>query len=369
MFVTILSFIIILSVLVLIHEFGHFLVAKKLGIKVEEFGVGFPPRAFGKKIGETVYSINWLPVGGFVKLYGEDAAGGGKVSTQRTGDSGQGDDIKRAFYARPLWQRISVVIAGVVMNFLLAVVLISFLFASQGVPLPTDKVIITEVAPSSPAAIAGIKKGDKVVSINGVKIKDSSIFISETKKYKGKEVSLRLIRNQQEFLVKITPRVNVPKNEGAMGVGITDIEVKKYSWFEAPIYGTIEAGKFSWMIFGGLGQMVGDLLVKGIKPEGVAGPLGVAQLTGEAVRAGWFAVLWFTALLSLNLAVLNIMPIPALDGGRFFFMIIELVFRRKVSPRYEAMAHGVGLVLLLGLMALITLVDVSRLVQGKSILP
>lgn len=115
--------------------------------------------------------------------------------------------------------------------------------------------------------------------------------------------------------------------------------------------------------------MVGDLLTKGIKPEGVAGPIGVAQLTGEAVRAGWFAVLWFTALLSLNLAVLNILPIPALDGGRFFFMIIELIFRRKVSPRYEAMAHGVGLVLLLGLMALITLVDVSRLLQGKSILP
>jgi len=369
MLLTVIAFVLILSVLVLIHEFGHFLVAKKLGIKVEEFGIGFPPRAFGKKIGETVYSINWLPVGGFVKLYGEDDAGGGKIKAKNEVAVKSDTDMKRAFYARPLWQRISVVIAGVIMNFLLAVVLISFLFASQGVPLPTDKVIITEVSPSSPAAIAGIKKGDKVVRINDIEIKDTSAFITQTKKFKGQEVTLYLLRDGQEFVTKLTPRVNAPKNEGAMGVGITDIEVKKYSWLEAPIYGTIEAVKFSWMILGGLGQMVGDLLTKGIKPEGVAGPIGVAQLTGEAVRAGWFAVLWFTALLSLNLAVLNILPIPALDGGRFFFMIIELIFRRKVSPRYEAMAHGVGLVLLLGLMALITLVDVSRLLQGKSILP
>lgn len=366
MLLTIVAFILILSVLVLVHELGHFLVAKKLGIKVEEFGVGFPPRAVSKKIGETVYSINWLPVGGFVKLYGEDAAGGGSVKRQKVDVTA---DMKRAFFARPLWQRISVVIAGVVMNFILAVALISFLFASQGVPLPSDKVIISEVAQGSPAQSAGIKGGDKVVAINDIVIDDTEEFINETKKLRGKEVAVTLLREDRELTVKLTPRVNAPKDQGAMGVAITSIEVKKYSWLEAPIYGTIEAGKFSVLILGGLGQMVSDLFTGGVKPESVAGPVGVAQLTGEAVRAGWFAVLWFTALLSLNLAVLNIMPIPALDGGRFFFMIIELITRRKVSPKYEAMAHGVGLVVLLGLMALITLVDVTRLIQGKSILP
>lgn len=371
MFLTVLSFILILSVLVLIHEFGHFILAKKFGIKVEEFGVGFPPRAFSRKIGETVYSINWLPVGGFVKLYGEDSAGGGKIGSKNQEVSIKGEDgnIKRAFYARPLWQRMSVVTAGVVMNFFLAVVLISFLFASQGVPLPSDKVIVSEVVAGSPAATAGIQKGDKVVRINQTEIEDTKAFITETKKLLGQVVTLTLLRDGKEVTTSLTPRVNAPKDQGAMGVSITSIEVKKYSWLEAPFYGTAEALKFSGLILGGLGTMVTDLVTQGIKPEGVAGPIGVAQLTGEAVRAGWFAVLWFTALLSLNLAVLNILPIPALDGGRFFFMVIELVFRKKVSPKYEAYAHGVGLVLLLGLMAVITLVDVSRLIQGKSILP
>ena len=344
MLITILSFIIILSVLVIVHELGHYLVAKKLGIKVEEFGIGFPPRAYGKKIGETLYSINWLPVGGFVKLYGEDSAGGGKVSVQRTGksvheDSGQEKDVSRAFYARPLWQRMAVVTAGVIMNFLLAIIIISFLFASQGVPLPTDNVIVTEVVSGSPAEIAGLQKDDKILRINDKQISKTDIFISETKKLRGQEVTLQVLRGTQEFTTKLTPRINAPKDQGAMGVAITNIEIKKYSWYEAPVYGTIEAAKFSWLILGGLGGMVKDLVTGGIKPEGVAGPIGVAQLTGEAVRAGWFAVLWFMALLSLNLAVLNIMPIPALDGGRFFFMLIELFTRRKVSPKYEAYAH------------------------------
>lgn len=372
MLLTIISFAIILSILVLVHELGHFLVAKKLGIKVEEFGVGFPPRAFSKKIGETIYSINWLPVGGFVKLYGEDSAGGGSIKVQGSKlkvKNAEGEDINRAFYARPLWQRISVVTAGVIMNFVLAVVIISFLFSSQGVPLPTDSIRVNDVSGNSPAAIAGIQMDDRILEIDGVKISDTAVFIKTTKEKVGKEVSLVVKRGDQTFTTKLTPRVNPPEGEGAMGVSITNIEVKKYTWYEAPFYGTIEAGKFSWLILGGLGGMVKDLVSGGFKPEGVAGPIGVAQLTGEAVRAGWFAVLWFVALLSLNLAVLNIMPIPALDGGRFFFMLIEFFTGRKVSPKYEGYAHAIGLFALLALMALITVLDLSRLVQGKSILP
>lgn len=367
MLITLIAFVIILSILVLIHELGHFLVAKKFGIKVEEFGIGFPPRAFSIKRGETIYSINWLPIGGFVKLYGEDSAGGGKI--KGGGDSGEGGDIKRAFYARPLWQRMLVVTAGVIMNFVLAVVLISFLFSSQGVPLPSDNVIVSGVSKDSPAQLAGLKEEDRILRINDKQIIKTDDFIEETKKLRGTQVTLVVDRNGQEFTTSLIPRINPPKGEGAMGVSITNIIVKKYTWYEAPIYGTVEAGKFSWMILAGLGDMVRDLFTGGVKPESVAGPIGVAQLTGEAVRAGWFAVLWFVALLSLNLAVLNIMPIPALDGGRFFFMIIELVSGRKVSAKYEGYAHAVGLVALLGLMVLITLLDLSRLIQGKSILP
>lgn len=371
MFVTIISFLLILSVLVLIHELGHFLMAKKFGIKVEEFGIGFPPRAYGRKIGETLYSINWLPIGGFVKLFGEDSAGGGKVRVQGLGSRVQGDneDIKRAFFPRPLWQRMTVVTAGVFMNFFLAVVLISFLFATKGVALPSKNIIITEVSKNSPAEIAGIKKNDRITAINNKRIDAVTVFITETKKNKGKKVELTVLRGGKETNVTLIPRLNVPKNEGAMGVAITDIEIKKYSIIEAPLFGTIEAAKFSWMIVKGLGSMVSEFVLHGVKPQGVAGPIGVAELSGQAVSVGWFAVLWFMALLSLNLAVLNILPIPALDGGRFFFMIIEMVTRKKVSPRYEAMAHGIGLVLLLGLMLVITILDVARLVQGKSIIP
>lgn len=365
MTITIIAFLLVLTILVLIHELGHYLTAKKLGIKVEEFGVGFPPRVFGKKIGETLYSINLLPIGGFVKLYGEDEAGGGKI-----GKSGVvAKDIKRAFYARPLWQRMVVVTAGVVMNFILAVIIISSLFATQGVALPSEKVVISDVAKNSPAEAAGIQKEDHVTEINDVSITTPETFISETQKYKGEPVEITIVRDGETMIVNLTPRENPPEGEGAMGVGITNIEIKKYAWWEAPFYGTIEAGKFSFLILQGLATMVADFVTTGAKPEGVAGPIGVAQLTGEAVKVGVPAILWFTALLSLNLAVLNILPIPALDGGRFFFMIIELVIRRKVSPRYEAIAHGVGLVLLLGLMLIITVLDVSRLIQGESILP
>ena len=365
MILTVISFLLVLSVLVLIHELGHFLTAKKLGIKVEEFGIGFPPRVFGKKIGETLYSVNLLPIGGFVKLYGEDNAGGGKIG----GGGNVAGDISRAFFARPLWQRMLVVTSGVIMNFILAVVIISSLFATQGVALPTEKVTISEVAKNSPADKAGIKKDDQIVKINGANITTPETFISETQKHKGKQVEITVLRNGESRVVSLIPRENPPKGEGAMGVSISNIEIKKYTWWEAPFYGTLEAGKFSLLIAQGLGQMVMDFATTGTKPEGVAGPIGVAQLTGEAVKVGVAAVLWFAALLSLNLAVLNILPIPALDGGRFFFMVIEMITRKKVSPRYEAIAHGVGLIVLLGLMALITALDVTRLIQGKSILP
>lgn len=365
MIITILAFIIVLSILVLIHELGHFLVAKKLGIKVEEFGFGFPPRLFGVKKGETLYSINLLPVGGFVKLYGEDAAGGGSLK----GKHEEAKDKKRAFYARPIWQRLSVVVAGVVMNFILAVVIISYLFGSNGVALPTQHIKITEVLPNSPAVSAGIQVGDEVISVNGVPIRSTDEFVKEIKKTLDSEVSIVTRKNGVEETVKLTPRKNYPKGEGPVGVGITNIEIKKYPWYQAPFFGTLEALRFSWMIISGLGDMIFGFLFEGTKPEGVAGPVGVAQLTGQAVTYGVTATLWLTALLSINLAVLNILPIPALDGGRLFFILIELVTRKKVNPKYEGYAHAAGIAVLLSLMLLITVFDVMRLLSGQSLIP
>lgn len=369
MILTIVAFVVILSILVLIHELGHFLVAKKLGIKVEEFGIGFPPRVFGIKRGETLYSVNLLPVGGFVKLFGEDAAGGGSIKKQEARSKKQEADIKRAFYARPIWQRFLVVFAGVFMNFVLAVVIISYLFATQGVAIPSDKIHITEIAKNSPAAAAGLLTNDVISKINGEPVTTTDGFISTVEKNSGKPISFTITRNGETFNKSITPRVNPPKGQGAVGVGISDITVKKYKWYEAPFFGTIEAFKFSWIIFSGLGQMVGGLIFQGKTPEGVAGPIGIAQITGEAIRAGLNSYLWLGALLSINLAVLNVLPIPALDGGRLFFIAIEFVTRKKVNPKYEGYAHAVGLAVLLGLMVLITVFDIMRVASGQSLLP
>jgi len=367
MFITVIAFFVVLSILVLIHELGHFLTAKRLGIKVEEFGFGFPPRVLSIKIGETLYSINLLPVGGFVKLYGEDDAGGGSLKKQKTKTKNY--DLKRAFFARPAWQRALVILAGVIMNFVLAVVLLSYLFAAKGVALPTENIKITDVAKGSPAEAVGLKTGDEVAIVAGKKITDTKEFISLTNANRGREIILKIKRGGREFSINVTPRKVVPKGEGPLGIAITNIEIKKYPWYSAPYFGTIEAFKFSFLILKGLVDTVGGLILGGGKPAGITGPIGVAQLTGQAVSYGATATLWFVALLSLNLAVVNVLPIPALDGGRLFFILIELVTRRKVSPKYESLAHAIGLAVLLGLIALVTLFDLMRIFSGQSLLP
>src|SRR3989338_1035493 len=379
MIITILVFLLILSVLVLIHEAGHFFVAKKLGIKVEEFGFGLPPRAFGIKRGETIYSINLLPIGGFVKLYGEDSAGGGKLkvesgklSPQMRDPAEAGKvDLERAFFSRPVWQRALVVVAGVVMNFLLAVLIITYFFGISGVQAPGNKVFVTDVAKDSPAQKAGLKTGDQIVAINGEKITSPSKLVSTTKQHLGVKLKLTILqKNKIEKNIDLVPRKTYPPNQGPIGVGVTsDIVVKKYPIYQAPFVGLLEAFKYSWLILSGIAGVVYQLLVHAQVPNGAARPLGLAPSTGQFVAIGPLAVLSFVSLLSLNLAILNILPIPALDGGRLFFILIEGVTGRKVSQRFESYAHAIGMALLLALIAVITLSDIIRFISGQPILP
>lgn len=365
---TVLIFILILSVLVLIHEGGHFLVAKFFNIKVEEFGFGFPPRAWGRKIGETIYSINWLPIGGFVKLYGEDEAGGGKISLKSKKSTVK--NSSRAFFAKPWWQRGLVSVAGVAMNFLLAVILISVIFAVVGVGVPGNKVIVTQIIKDSPADMSGLKTGDTVEYINNVKITSTQQLIDLTKKHLGEKLTLKVLTNGKEKTLEVTPRKEYPKDQGPMGVAISqNFEVKKYSWLEAPVVGTKEALKTSWLMVSAFGTVISQIFTQGTVPKDVAGPVGIAQLTGQVVQIGPFAVLSFIAMLSLNLAILNILPIPALDGGRLFFILIEGITRRKVHPKFESYVHTIGMIVLLALILLVTFHDISRLISGQSIIP
>lgn len=365
---TILVFLIVLTVLVLIHELGHYLVAKFFKIKVEEFGIGFPPRVWGKKIGETVYSINWLPIGGFVKLYGEDPAGGGQLKIKN-----QILNIKnssRAFFTRPWWQKALVIVAGVLMNFFLAVFILSFLFAAVGSLTSENKVLITQTIKGSPAQAAGLKGGEVIESLNDQKITSTQQLISETKKYLGERISLKVRSGGQLKEINITPRKDYPKNQGPLGIVISQkTEFKKYPLYQAPVEGFKEAIKRSELIIVGTTGVIAQLVTTGSVPQGaVAGPVAIAQVTGFFC-SDVFVCLNFVSFLSLNLAILNILPIPALDGGRLFFVIIEGILRRKVHPKFESYTHAIGIAIILSLLLLITIYDVARVLSGQSIIP
>ena len=363
MIITALVFLLILSILVLIHELGHFIVAKKFGIKVEEFGFGLPPRAFGKKIGETIYSVNWLPIGGFVRLLGEDRD---NPEAEKTALK----ELKeRAFYNRPVWQRSLVLVAGVFMNFFLAVIVISYLF-TQGVMVPTPRVHVEKIQSGSPADEAGLKQNDiiKIIKFTNtdninqeVVIKNGDTLIRTTKDHLGERLTLVIDRDGRELTTEIMPRKDYPQDQGPMGVEISNYEEKKYPLWQAPILGTGEAFSLSFELAKGIVKTVWKLISFQPVSKDVAGPLGIAQMTGEAVKFGEKAVLELLGLLSLNLAILNILPFPALDGGRLLFVLIEGVTGRRLRTNWERYVHQAGMAVLLFLIVLVTINDLLRI--------
>ncbi len=388
MITTFIVFLLILSVLVLIHELGHFLVAKKLKIKVEEFGFGIPPKAFGIKRGETVYSINWLPIGGFVKLYGEDEAGSGKIKIKDQKSNIK--DVNRAFFARPAGQRAAIVVAGVLMNTILAIVIFytflaisnfktelplisphKFIFVNQE---NVSQVLISAVAKNSPAEKEGIRPFSKIISVNNVKIKELTEFINYVNNNKGKEIEITWqdARTNETFKTKITPRISPPKGEGALGVGLFSVQTAILN-YETPAQkifsGITHPVNLMTYNFEIIGKLIGvSLKEKTAAPLGdtVAGPVGIYSLVGSIVKIPDFKerilqVLNLAGLLSISLAVFNILPIPALDGGRLFFIVIEMATRRKVNQKFESYAHAIGMALLLFLIILITFRDLLRL--------
>lgn len=391
---TLVIFLVILLVLVLIHELGHFLVAKKLGIKVEEFGFGFPPKAFSVKKGETVYSVNWLPIGGFVKLFGEDEAGGGSIKIPNRESQAPKTDIQRAFFARPVWQRASIVVAGVVMNTLLAVAIFYVFLAISNfqtkIPLfgeyrffgveqenRLDGIIVQDVAKDSPAEKAGFTKCDsqktcaKITAINNITPKTTKEFVAIVQANKGKEVILTWedLRTSKKYQTHIVPRVNPPKGQGSLGIvlGAIDVAVLR---FETPTQKLFSGVVYPINLVGYQMDILGKLIAVSFKErtvepvgEGFAGPVGIFNVLGgilemPTLRERILGVLNLAGLLSISLALFNILPIPALDGGRLFFILIEGVTGKKVSPKVEAMIHTIGMAILLFLMLLITAKDI-----------
>ncbi len=352
---TILIFIIILAILILVHEFGHFIAAKKNGVLVEEFGIGFPPRLFAIKKGETLYSVNLIPFGGFVKVYGEEYHQNDEITSKLK---------QRGFVYKKPWQKSLIIVAGILGNFILSWILISYL-VTQGVPQETNKVTVQAVQQNSPADESGLTKNDVikeiVVNSGTYQIDSANKLIDLSKKFAGKSITLVVLRSNQEKQIEVFARKNPPAGQGPLGIIISSVEIKKYSWYEAPIYGFTQTVNITQKIVAEFIKIIGQLVTFQKPKVDVAGPIGIAKFTGQAIKFGANAVVELTALLSLNLAVINIFPFPALDGGRLMFVLYEWVSRRKVNKNVEKYANFIGLVILLSLALVISVNDIIRL--------
>jgi len=341
--------------------------AKWNGIRIEEFGLGLPPRLFGKRIGETIYSLNALPIGGFVRMYGEDPSfieesGNGKRETR----SKQKNKNRSFAYKKP-WQKFLVVVGGVLMNLVLAVTIFAVVYGVLGVPTETNQVKVVGVVEGSPADKSGLEEGVVILEVGGVKIENPNQLTDEVAKYKGKEVILgvkNLEGQVQDLPVQV--RENPPEGEGSMGVAISNVEMVKIKWWE--FYKGIAAGfkeAYFWgkIIGGGVISMVGGLFM-GRVPSDVSGPIGIYQATSSIKQSqGMWALLHFFGVVSVNLAVVNILPFPALDGGRIIFVVYEMLFRKRANQKLEIMVNNIGMLVLLTLIVVITAGDVLRIIR------
>lgn len=356
-----------LSVLVLVHEFGHFIIAKKGGVLVEEFGIGFPPRAWGKKLGETIYSVNWLPIGGFVKLHGETGPSEAEASGKSLAHPA------RAFVNASARLRIAVALAGVIMNFFFAVIAFSLLNFDSGVPSGNEYLGVIETAPNSPATDAGITQDNIILSVDSQKFTDSQEFIGYINSKKGEEISVELressLRGSTEKTVRLVPREDPPPGEGSMGVVIAPYnEFYKPVWYKQPFvytyWGVRETVDITKAILVGFAGIFAEVK-QGQAPEGVAGPVGIVAIIAEITRTlGFLSLVRFMAIISINLAVLNMVPFPPLDGFRVLFVLTEKVLGKRRVAKFEDKIVTAGMVVLLFFMLVITLREIPSIFRS-----
>ncbi|MFC1912951.1 RIP metalloprotease RseP [Chloroflexota bacterium] len=341
-----------LSLLVLTHELGHFFSAKAVKVRVEEFGIGFPPKLLSLKLGETLYTINAIPFGGFNKLTGEEDP-----------------THPRSFASKNVAARLLVLGAGSIMNILLSLLLLSAAFM---VPhnIVSGKVVVREVADDSPAAISGIQSGDTIISINGKTLNSTADLSRYVQLNLGKESEIRIEHNDGTIdEIQVTPRWRPPEGQGAIGVlvGTAEATIVRQSepfWRAIPQAAQSQLEIFVLYKNGIISMVIGSV------PAALIGPVGIVQMTGEVAKAGISPLLELTAFISLILGIVNLFPIPALDGGRIAFVLLEWVRRgKRVSAKTERKIHAIGFFLLIAAMLAITYQDISRIITGESLIP
>jgi regulator of sigma E protease len=353
-----------LGFLVFVHELGHFLTALRLGIKAEEFGFGYPPRMMTLFRWKGVpVTLNWLPLGGFVRFVGEEG----------------NFEAEGSLMGAPPWKKIPVLAAGAVMNIIAAI----GIFAIVGMFEPIGPVVIQNVQENSPAQQAGLRDGDVILEVDGERISAASRLATLVRERAGQQITIDIQREDQDGVqrtmeVAVVPRTpeQLQPGQGPTGISpyVPTSEAEGYQMARNPLsalwYGVEQTFTFLMLMITGLGMLLGSLLglVSTDIQGGVAGPVGIARITGEVARTGGLlSYLNWTAIISVNLALINLLPIPALDGSRIVFALIEWIRRgKKVPPEKEAMVHAIGMVALLGLMLLITFSDVRNIVLGRS---
>ena len=363
---SILLFIIILAVLIIAHEFGHFIAAKKAGVRVDEFGVGFPPRLLKKQIGETTYSLNAFPVGGFVKIFGENP----------DEESINGKDSSRSFIHKPKFVQAWIISAGIIFNLLLAWLLISLGFM-MGMPFSaqdekygervTDvSLTITQVLPDSPAAKAGIKSGDRIVALygNGDALEDPTI--ESTKEFIGahSDITFAYLRNKEIKAVEVLPIDGVVSGQKGIGISMDTAGTLKLPVYEAVYVGSLATVNMTESTALGLLHFFKNLFTGNAAFSEVAGPVGIVGIVSDASEQGLVNLILLTALISINLAIINLLPFPALDGGRLLFILIEAIKGSPIRPVVANTANGIGFILLILLMVVVTYHDIVRLLHS-----
>ena len=352
--ITALATIIVLGVLVFVHELGHFLVAKLFGVRVDAFSLGFPPKLLHKKIGDTDYRLSVVPLGGYVKLFGENPQDEVPPELQPV-----------SFSHHPLWHRFLIVLAGPTFNLIFAALALTLVFTFSGIPYLTTE--IGGVKEGSPAAQAGLQKGDIVLSVEGQAVSRWEYLSAKIRQSGEKPLTLSVRRGDRDFQVQVTPqRMETSDIFGAkvsaMIIGMSAGEipaVEQVGPVQALTLGVVYTGRLTWLTLESLYKMV----VREVPLKSIGGPILIAQMAGKQAEMGLTYLVQFMAALSINLFLINLLPIPILDGGHLFFFSLEAITGKPLPQQHREMAQGLGLMLILALMILVFYQDILRLVQ------